>query len=103
MLKTAELDITKYWDFPAKVVIKKLNFGELVDIKDNMPMHIDPLTQLPKEKEGYASLMFIQASIVSAPFVVGKKATLEEIRSLDYDLGAFLAEEVFKLNGISPN
>ncbi len=103
MVKTLEVDITKFWDFPATVIIKKLNFGELVDMKDNMPMHIDPLTQLPKEKEGYASLMFLQAAILTAPFVVGKKATIEEIRNLDYDLGSFLAEKVFELNGISPN
>ena len=103
MPKIVELDITKYWECPATVSIKKLNFGELVDLKDNMPMHVDPFTQLPKEKEGYASLMFIQSAIVSAPFVKGKKATVEEIRNLDYDLGTFLAEEVFKLNGISPN
>jgi len=103
MVKTVELDITKFWEFPAKVVIKKLNFGELVDLKDSMPMHIDPLTQLPKEREGYASLMFIQSSIVTAPFVTGKKATVEEIRNLDFDLGTFLAEEVFKLNGVTPN
>jgi len=103
MPKTLELDITKYWEFPAKVTIKKLNFGELVDLKDNMPMHIDPFTNLPKEREGLASVMFVQYSIVTAPFIKGKKATVEEIRELDYDLGTFLAEEVFKLNGITPN
>lgn len=102
-MKTVTLDISKFWETPATVTIKKLNFGELVDLKDSMPMHIDPLTQLPVEKEGAASTMFIQASIVTAPFVVGKKATLEEIRSVDFDLGTFIAEEVFKLNGLSPN
>jgi hypothetical protein len=103
MVKTVSVDISKFWETPATVTIKKLNFGELVDLKDNMPMHIDPLTQLPKEKEGYASLMFIQAAIISAPFVTGKKATVEEIRSIDFDLGSLIADEVFKLNGITPN
>jgi hypothetical protein len=47
MVKTIELDITKFWESPAKVVIKKLNFGEFMDIKDNIPKHIDSLTKLP--------------------------------------------------------
>jgi hypothetical protein len=103
MVKTIELDITKFWESPAKVVIKKLNFGEFMDIKDNIPKHIDSLTQLPVEKEGEAALLFVQASIVSAPFVIGKKATREELRSLDFDLGTFIAEEVLKLNELTPN
>ena len=102
-MKIKELDISKFWETPATVVIKKLTFGELVDIKDNTPVGIDKITQVPKELEGQTSLMFIQAALVSAPFIKGTKATIEEIRNLDFDLGTFLIEEIYKLNGLGPN
>ena len=102
-MKTKELDISKYWETEAKCTIKKLTFGELIDIKDNVPMGIDKITQVPKELEGQTSLMFIQAAIVSGPFIKGTKATIEEIRNLDFELGSFLIEEIYKLNNLSPN
>jgi len=102
-MKTKELDISKYLETGAKCTIKKLTFGELVDIKDNTPMGIDKITQVPKELEGQTSLLFIQAALVSAPFIKGTKATIEEVRSLDFDLGTFLIEEIYKINNLSPN
>jgi len=102
-MKIKELDISKFWETPATVVIKKLTFGELVDIKDNTPVGIDKITQVPKELEGQTSLMFIQAALVSAPFIKGTKATIEEVRNIDFDLGTFLIEEIYKLNGLGPN
>ena len=103
-MKNKELDVSKFFEnVPTKIVIKKISFGELVDIKDDAPMGIDKITQVPKELEGQTSLMFIQAALVSAPFVQGKKATIEEIRNLDFDLGTFLIEEIYKLNNLSPN
>ncbi len=103
-MKTKELDISKFFEnVPTKVVIKKLSFGELVDIKDNAPTGIDKITQVPKELEGQASLMFMQASLVSAPFIKGTKATIEEVRNIDFDLGTFLIEEIYKLNNLAPN
>ena len=103
-MKTKEIDVSKFFEnVPTKVVIKKLTFGELVDIKDNTPMGIDKITQVPKELEGQTSLMFIQAALVSAPFIKGTKATLDEVRNLDFDLGTFLIEEIYKLNGLGPN
>ena len=103
-MKTKELDVSKFFEnVPTKVVIKKLSFGELVDIKDNTPMGIDKITQVPKELEGQTSLLFIQAALVSAPFIKGTKAIIEEIRNMDFDLGTFLIEEIYKLNNLSPN
>lgn len=103
-MKTHELDVAKFYDnAPTKIVIKKLSFGELVDIKDNTPIGIDKITQVPKELEGQTSLLFIQAALVSAPFIKGTKATIGEVRDIDFDLGTFLIEEIYKLNGLSPN
>ena len=103
-MKTKELDVSKFFEnVPTKVVIKKLTFGELVDIKDNTPMGIDKITQVPKELEGQAALMFMQSSIVSAPFIKGTKATIEEVRNIEFDLGTFLVAEIYKFNGLSPN
>ncbi len=113
-MKTKTLDVSKFFDnVPMKVVIKKLNYGELIDIKDNTPMGIDKLTQVPKELEGQASALFMKATILSVPIVKMdgdketivqvSKPTLEEIRSLDFDLGTYLIEEISKFNGLSPN
>lgn len=103
-MKIKELDVSKFFEnVPTKITIKKLNFGELIDIKDNTPMGIDKITQVPKELEGQASLMFMQAAIIVAPFIKGTKATIEEVRNLDFDLGTFLIEEIYKLNGLNPN
>jgi len=104
MTKNKKLDISKYTEKEGDICeIKKLTFGELVDIKDNAIMGIDKITQIPKELEGQTSLMFIQAALVSAPFIKGTKATIEEVRNIDFDLGTFLIEEIYKLNGLSPN
>jgi len=103
-MKTYELDVAKFYDnVPTKIIIKKLSFGELVDIKDNTPMGVDKITQVPRELEGQTSLMFIQAALVSAPFIKGTRATINEVRDIDFDLGTFLITEIYKLNGLSPN
>jgi hypothetical protein len=104
MSKIEEVDVSKFFEnVPTIVKIKKLTFGELVDIKDSVPMGIDKLTQVPKELEGQTSLMFIQAALVSAPFIKGTKATIDEVRNMDFDLGTFLIEKIYAKNNLSPN
>lgn len=114
MSKIEEIDVSKYFDGTKQIAkIKKLSFGELVDIKDSTPMAIDKITQVPKELEGQAAILFMRASLLSVPII--KKSgdveqivqvsnpTIEEIRSIDFDLGTFLIEKIYAKNNLAPN
>jgi len=113
-MKTKTLDVSKFFEnVPTTAIIKKLSFGELIDIKDNTPMGIDKITQVPRELEGQTSALFMQAAIVSLPLLKEEngvekivqlsKPTIADVRSIDFDFGTFLIEEIYGLNNLSPN
>ncbi len=66
MSKEKEVDVTKFFEKPTIVRIKRLGFGELAYLKDNTPFNIDPITRVKTEKEGEAALMLVQSAIISA-------------------------------------
>ncbi len=103
MTKTKELDITKYWNEPAKVIIQKLTFGQMSDIRDAIPINLVGNMQTSKPQIGQIGILFLQKAVVSAPFIKGVQATLEEARGIDSDLGDYLLEQIYEFNGISPN
>ncbi len=103
MTKEIDIDVSKFFDTPTIVRIKRMTFGEIAYLKDNTPFNIDPVTRIKTEKEGEAAMMLSQMAIVSAPFFKNKKPTLEEVKELDYELGIYLSEEISKFNNISPN
>ncbi len=103
-MKTKVVDISKFWGSQAQCVIKKLSIGDTADIRSEIKVDIIGSMASAKPDMGKLMLLTLQKGIVSAPFIKEPgKATMEEIRSIDGDLGEFLISEIDKLNEVSPN
>ena len=101
-MKTKEIDISKWEeDFPgAKVVIKKLTFGDYNDLQDEIVnIKFVGTQQIMNPDLGRAKILMVLKSLHEAPFEITEKA----IRELDFDLGEYIFNEVDEFNSISPN
>lgn len=104
MVKTKEIDISIYWDTPAKVVIRKFTAGDLADIRNSIPVNMIGETQSSKPMMGDLFLLTLLKGIYSAPFIIpGNRPDMATIREIDGNLADFLVEEINKFNNIDPN
>ena len=101
-MKTKTLDISDWADeFPGKepiIVIKKMGFGEFTEMQDKIAeVKVIGKQQIVNAKMGRGKLLFVIGSIKEAPFEISEKG----IKSLPYDLGEFIFQEVDSLSEVS--
>lgn len=101
-MKTKTLDISDWADeFPGKepeIIIKKMGFGEFTEMQDKVAeVKVIGKQQIVNAKMGKGKLLFVVGSIEKAPFEISEKG----IKSLPYDLGEFIFQEVDSLSEVS--
>ena len=101
-MKELEVDISLWEeDFPdkeLKVVLKKLSFGDYVDLQDKVAdIKIVGSQQIVNPKLGKAKFLMLLKSIKLAPFDI----TDEGIKGLPFDLGEYLFEQIDEMNSVT--
>lgn len=102
-MKEIEVDISDWADeYPDKshvVILRKLTFGDYVDLQDKIAdIKIIGTQQIVNPKLGQAKFLMLLKSIKKAPFDI----TEDGVMSIPYDLGEFLFEKIDEMNSVSP-
>jgi len=103
MVKTKEINITKFWDSPATMTIKKMTAGDLADLRNSVSVKMIGETQASNPMMGDLFLLTLVKGIYQSPFQKAQKITMEEVRELDGSLADFIFEEINTFNTVSPN